>query len=46
MNRDTDRPNLSTIFEVTLNTDLQVFSLHLKRPWLIVWQRNVPHLGQ
>ena len=28
------------------NTALQVFSVHLKRLRLIVWQRNVPHLGQ
>ena len=35
-----------TVPEVTLNTALQVFSVHLKRLRLIVWQRNVPHLGQ
>ena len=35
-----------TVPEVTLNTALQVFSVHLKRLRLIVWQCNVPHLGQ
>jgi hypothetical protein len=36
----------NTVPEVTLNTALQVFSVHLKRLRLIVRQRKVPHLGQ